>query len=117
MMAKLMNKTKNEMLVPKVNTASNFMQRLVGLMGKREIGNAGLWIPSCNSVHTCFMNFPIDLAFVDSKMTVVALKHEVKPWRLVLPVAKAYGVFELPKGSNTRISLGDLLHVDENTDR
>ncbi len=116
-MPKLLNKTKNEILVPTVEVANSFSKRLIGLMGRKSLTNEGLWIPSCNSIHTCFMNFSIDLAFVDSKMNVVAIKHQVKPWRLVLPILKAYGVFELPSGTATRISVGDVLHVDANSDR
>ncbi len=117
MMAALFNKTKNQVIVPHLETASGLKRRLVGLMGRKEFVNVGLWIPSCNSIHTCFMNFPIDLAFVDSKMNVVEVKHDVRPWRLVLPVLKAYGVFELPKGAASKINVGDILHVDENSNR
>lgn len=116
-MALLFNKTKNQLIVQKLETASSFMQRLVGLIGKRELSNAGLWIPSCSSIHTCFMRFPIDLAFVNDEMKVIKVMTAVKPWRFVVPVGNAYGVFELPKGVGTNITLGDILHVDANFNR
>jgi len=116
-MAKLVNISKNEVIVRNVRTASTLLKRLVGLIGTKELTNSALWIPCCNSIHTFFMNFPIDLAFVDSDMNVVAVKEKVKPWRLVPPIFKAYGVFELPVGLAARINLGDVLHVDADPDR
>jgi uncharacterized membrane protein (UPF0127 family) len=116
-MAKLINKTKNLTVVQKVATATSLLQRLMGLMGRKQMVGEALWIPSCNSIHTCFMRFSIDLAFVDQSMSVVAIRQNVKPWRMVLPISKAYGVFELPNGSLANLSLGDVLHVDENFNR
>lgn len=120
-MATLMNQTKNEVIVQTLEVATNFSRRLIGLMGRKTLINAGLWIPACNSIQTCFMNFPIDLVFVDRKMNVVAIRNAVKPWRIVPPVFSAYGVFELPRGTVEKINLGDVLHVVEtvaaNTDR
>jgi uncharacterized protein len=116
-MAKLMNKTTNEILLPTVEVANSFLKRLIGLMGRKNLVNSALWIPDCDSIHTSFMRFSIDLAFVDKKMNVVAIKHQVKPWRLVLPITNAFGVFEMPSGTATRISVGDVLHVDANSDR
>ncbi len=119
MMAKLLNKTKNTIIVAEIRQATGFLARLVGLIGKRSLNNSGLWIPSCNSVHTCFMRFPIDLIFVDENLNVVQTKNDVRPWRLVLPVKDADSVFELPAGTldQNNLAIGDSLHVDENFNR
>jgi uncharacterized membrane protein (UPF0127 family) len=113
MMAKLLNKTRNLVVVSKIVVADSLLSRLVGLINHKEIKDEGLWIKSCNSVHTFFMKFPIDLAFVDSNLCVKGIRVQVKPWRMVLPVLGANSVFELPAGTlnGSNLKIGDTLDV------
>jgi len=113
MMAKLMNKTQNAMIVSKVTEANSLKDRLLGLLTYQNLENESLWIKSCNSIHTYFMKFAIDVVFVDSQLQVKAIRRNVKPWRFVLPVFGANSVFELPAGTLTQdnLRLGDHLDV------
>lgn len=90
--------------------ANRFSSRLVGLLGRKalEEGEALLLDP-CNSVHTFFMAFPIDVLFLDANDRVVRLAESLAPWRLALPVRGARRVLELPVGTvaHTGTACGD----------
>jgi uncharacterized membrane protein (UPF0127 family) len=58
----------------------------------------GLWIAPCESVHTFFMRFPIDLVYLDRKLKVKKVRHSVGAWRMSACFA-AQSVLELPAGT------------------
>lgn len=49
--------------------AESFAVRLRGMLGRCPVAANGLPLvmafPRCSSVHTCFMAYPIDIAFID----------------------------------------------------
>lgn len=108
------NLTRQAWLVDELDVADTFLARLVGLMGRASISpRTGLWIRTCNSVHTFFMRFPIDLVFLDKSNQVVKTVEAIKPYRVVLPVGTASSVIELPAYSLRRswTQAGDLLDI------
>lgn len=110
-----MTKTSQKVLVPKLEVAATMWTRNKGLLGRKDLpADQALWILRCNSVHTFFMNFAIDLIFLDKKMTVQKTVANVPPGRVVWPVWKASSVIELPSGflENNPIRVGEVLHVD-----
>lgn len=110
-----LGKRPNQILLTRVNRAESFLARLIGLMGRGKMGaDETLWIPNCNSVHTFFMRFSIDLVFVDRNLVVKKVVKDVKPWRLVLPVWGADSVFETNSGflDSQPLQVGDELYVD-----
>ena len=114
-MAKLTNKTKNKMVVPNLNVAADIWTRNKGLLGKKTMASSeALFILRCNAIHTFFMNFPIDVAFVNRKMVVKKIMTNVQPWRATWPVLTAAHVIEFAGGTLTQenITVGDQLHVD-----
>lgn len=114
-MMKLLNKTTNKILVPKLEKAAGLWARTKGLLGRDHLpSDQALWILHCNAIHTFFMKFPIDVVFVDRQMIVRKVLPEVKPWRMTLPVLRARDVIELPAGflNNNPIRVGEQLHVD-----
>jgi uncharacterized membrane protein (UPF0127 family) len=89
-----------------IKKADTFSTRLKGLMFRKQpLYKEGLWIIPCNSIHMCFMFFPIDAVFLDKQMRVVHLVHNLQPWRLVTPVSGAYSVIELPAGMIRKMQL------------
>lgn len=113
-MAVLKNLTKNQILAPQLDVAENFMQRLAGLIPKKEITSGeGLWIKKCQSIHTLFMSFAIDCIFVDRDLQVKGLVKDIQPWRMTKFYFSADSVFELAAGSieKFRVEMGDQLHV------
>ncbi|WP_318503663.1 DUF192 domain-containing protein [Bacillus sp. T3] len=86
--------------------ANTFLTRLKGLMfRKKPLNEEVLWIIPCNSIHMCFMFFPIDAVFLDKQNRIAHLVENLQPWRLVLPVASAHSVIELPSGTIEKLEL------------
>lgn len=78
-----------------VAEANTFMKRFLGLMGRKE-SYYGLLLDPCNSVHTCFMRFNLDVLFLDRDNRIVAIRHAMKPWRATSIVKNAHKVLEYP---------------------
>ena len=85
-----------EVLGRTVIVASGTRARLLGLaLLDRSRAGPGLLIPSCRSVHTFGMRFPIDIIFLDRDGCVVRAQSAVRPGR-ILACAGASAVLELP---------------------
>ena len=74
---------------------------------------SALVIAPTNAIHTFFMRFAIDVAFVAKDGRVLKLRRAMPPWR----IAAAWGAFavvELAAGALDRAGVqpGDLLRVD-----
>lgn len=113
---KLYNLSENSLILcENVEEAHNFINRGVGLIGRKGLSEkSAFWISSCSHVHTLFMSFAIDLIFVDKNFIVLKLFSNAKPWKhFFLGAWKAESVFELPGHSlkNLKIKKGDQLHV------
>jgi hypothetical protein len=109
------NPARCTVLATRLETANTSAKRNKGLLGRSGLeAGAGLWIVPCESVHTFFMRFPIDLVYLDRRKHVKKLRHSVGPWRISLCLT-AHSVLELPAGtiyaSGTR--RGDLLEFSE----
>ena len=64
------------------DVAETFLERARGLIGRRGLDSGrGLLIPRCSCIHTFFMRFPIDAAFLDGEGRVVKTVRRVRPWR------------------------------------
>ncbi len=95
-----------------ISVADASLTRLVGLMGKRGLEDGcGLLIKPSSGVHTFGMRFPIDVVGLDSRMVVVGLWPELKPYRLSGISMKIKSVLELPPGRIAKcgIELGNQL--------
>jgi len=108
------NVTQQRTLAKVLTVADSFFQSLIGLMGKPRLETGhGLWIVPCQSVHTFWMRFPIDVVFLDQHHKVIHLVERLRPFRLTKHLSKASSVIELPVGaiktSETRI--GDEIRV------
>lgn len=73
---------------------------------------AAMLIAPTNAIHTFFMRFPIDVAFITRDGTVVKVCGDVRPWRIAAALG-AYGVIELPAGTLAAAETvaGDVLAV------
>ena len=89
-----------------IEMADSFFKRFKGLMFRKDpIKDEGLWIVPCNAVHMFFMKFPIDIVLLNKQNEVVALHHDLKPWRMTKPVKAAYSTLELPAGSIEKLGI------------
>lgn len=101
-------------LAERLEVASNFATRGIGLMFRRRFEpGAGLWISPCNGIHMFFMSFAIDAVFVDRQLRVVKVYRRLGRWRVVPLVLGSHSVFELPAGSLDPVGLvrGDQLEI------
>lgn len=108
---KISNLTRGTVLADRVESADRGATRRKGLLGRDGLApGEGLWIVPCESVHTFFMRFPIDLVYLDRKMRVRKVRSGVPPWRLSACLS-AHSVIELASGSvrGSRTEPGDNL--------
>ncbi|MCD9873645.1 DUF192 domain-containing protein [Streptomyces guryensis] len=80
-----------------LEVATSYRARTKGLLGRDSVDGAMLLSPA-NSVHTFRMRIPIDVAYLDRDLTVIAV-HTMKPWRLGLPRLRSRHVLESAAGA------------------
>lgn len=70
------------MLALEYIVARTFLARLGGLLARPRLrDNQALVLAPCNSVHTLFMRYAIDVIFIDSQGRVMKLVEHLRPWR------------------------------------
>lgn len=134
-MPQLIHKNSRQVLAENVIFSKKFFQKAKGLLGYKTLKEScAMWIQSCSSIHTCFMNFPIDLIFVDKNLCIQCFYENVPPWKMVSvfgPVLHPFigifhpsfyrlqnrrhtSVFEFKAGRLKQFSLqkGDSIYVD-----
>jgi hypothetical protein len=91
---------------------TNVFERMCGLLGRLVISDCeSLWITRCNSIHTCFMRYALDVVFVDKQGVVLKVSANVVPWRLRFCwLAAAALEFRAGAASQLGISVGS--HVE-----
>ena len=95
--------------------ADTSAKRRTGLLKHERLNpGEGLWIVPCESVHTFFMKFPIDLVYLDKQKKVRKVRHRVPAWRLSVCLS-AHSILELPAGTleQTGTQVGDELVVEK----
>ena len=99
MLIRVRNETRGTIVATAAEVADTGRKRRVGLLKKEKLERGeGLWITPCESVHTFFMKFAIDLVYLDGKRRVRKVRHAVPPWRISGCFA-AHSVLELPAGA------------------
>lgn len=76
--------------------AASYRARTRGLLGRDAVDGAMLLSPA-GSVHTFRMRMPIDVAYLDRRLTVLAVRTMV-PGRLGLPRVRSRHVLEAAAG-------------------
>jgi uncharacterized membrane protein (UPF0127 family) len=93
------NQTRDTILGDSVAVADTSSTRRTGLLKHEKLNpGEGLWIVPCESVHTFFMKFPIDLVYLDKQRKVRKVRHRVPAWRLSMCLS-ADSILELPAGT------------------
>lgn len=87
-------------LAEKLEIAESFKDRLLGLMFSTSLGpRDALMLTPCKSIHTFFMNYPIDVLFLDKENKIVKIYKNMVPWRMTGFCFRAEKVIEL-KGNS-----------------
>lgn len=109
------NHTRDTLLAHAAEVADTSAKRRTGLLKHESLEpGEGLWIVPCESVHTFFMKFPIDLLYLDRHHKVRKARSAVRPWRLSACLL-AHSVLELPAGTvkQSGTQAGDELVIDK----
>jgi uncharacterized protein len=107
------NVTRGTVLATQLEAAHTGPTRRKGLLGRDSLARGeGLWIAPCESVHTFFMRFPIDLIYLDRERRIKKARSAVGPWRLSACFS-AHSILELPAGTirETQTERGDTLEI------
>ena len=112
---RLINQTKNTILAQEVFLADNSLKRLKGLLGRKDFtAGEALIIKPCSSIHTFFMQFAIDVIFLDKDNRIIKTMSHLKPFRISRPYFHSSMVIELPVGviQSSSSSPGDILKLE-----
>jgi uncharacterized membrane protein (UPF0127 family) len=103
-------------LFPAVEVLDGTLERMKGLLGRASLPDgAAVLIRRCSSVHTFFMQFSIDLVFLDATGVVVRVVPAVRPFRMAWGGARARSVVEARAGAIAErgLACGDCLRLVE----
>lgn len=96
---RLINQTKNIALAEEVFIAKTPFARMKGLLGRKVfLPGQAIILEPCNSVHTFFMRFPIDVLFLDKNYRIVKVLRNFCPNRISTIYWNSVRVVELPAG-------------------
>lgn len=107
--------TDKDIRITGIVLAGDFLKRLKGYMFQNDPGHGGILFMHCNSIHSFFMRFSIDLIFLDKNMRVVHTVYGFQKNKTIT-VKEARHVLELPTGilEASSISVGDeLMGIDQ----
>jgi uncharacterized protein len=97
-------------------TAFDSASRNTGLLRHDSLDlQTALFIAPCNSIHTFFMKFAIDVAFMSKDGRVIKRRTRIPPWRLAMSL-RAHSVVEFAAGvlDEADVQVGDRLAVVPN---
>lgn len=108
----LKNKT-GEVICEKMVVANQMFDRIKGLMFSTELPACdGFLIRPCNSIHTFFMLYSLDILFLDRDFKVVKALYDLSPWRMTWIYFKSSQVLEMKAGTLRKdIKVGDQLEA------
>jgi hypothetical protein len=110
----LVNVTRKIILAREVVLATSFGHRLKGLIGTHSLpADKAMLLRPCNSIHTLFMQYPIDAVFLDNDHRIIRILPALPPYRFSPLVRGAETVLELQAGycCQTGTRVGDLLEI------
>ena len=87
-----------------ISHARSFLARLGGLLARPPLrDDEALYLAPCSSVHTLFMRYAIDVAFLDRSARVLKVVT-LPPWRMAACFG-ACGTLELRAGQAERLGV------------
>jgi uncharacterized membrane protein (UPF0127 family) len=96
---RIINQSRGIVLATMAELADTAPSRSKGLLGRDSLAKGeALWIVPCESVHTFFMRFALDLVYLDRSRRIIKIRTNVQPWRLSACL-RAHSIIELAAGS------------------
>ena len=105
-------------MAQEIGTAFDSASRRKGLLGRDSLaGGSAIIIAPTNAIHTWFMRFEIDVAFVARDGRIVKTRQRLRPWRMFGAI-RAFAAIELPGGSLqlSGTEAGDTVRVEPKSD-
>lgn len=112
--AKVIRKKDGSVLIADCAMALTSWEKMLGLLPRKSIDkNEAMWINNSTSIHTFFMKFAIDVAFIDRKGKILAIYHSLQPWRHSWIHLFAKGALEAKSGlmKEMGIEKGEILEI------
>jgi uncharacterized membrane protein (UPF0127 family) len=112
----IINQNRETSLATNGRLAITFWLRLRGLLGRKSLPEGeGLVLVGEKSIHTLFMQFPIDILYIDKNYQVIRIDENMVPYRLGPFVTQSAYVLEVPVGTiaATGTEVGDQLKFEE----
>jgi hypothetical protein len=78
----------------KIKICNSFKDRFMGFMFQKEKKEVGYLFKNCNSIHTFFCFFNLDIVLLDKNNKIISIKKGVKPWRIFF--FKCSSILEIP---------------------
>lgn len=100
-----------ENILASVFVADTFLKRLMGYMFRKQPHYEVLMIKPCNSIHTFFMRFSIDVLFINKHMEVIKKVENLKPGKIIMPIKEAFAVIEGRAGLFEIVRIGDKINI------
>lgn len=98
-------------IIAEVFIADSFIKRLLGYMFRKKPHYEAILIKPCNSIHTFFMKFPIDVLFLNGDMEVVKKIDGLKPGKIIMPQKECKVVIEAREGIFKEVKVGKKIIV------
>ena len=96
----------------KIVVANKFKDKLIGLMGKKNI-NYSLLIKNCKSIHTFFMKESIDILLLDKNNKILDIKRNIKPNKIIIfKTKKRTNILEMPNNSSLKYNVNNIIKLD-----
>lgn len=106
----VINDGTNTLLLDQVILATSKLSRIRGLLGHAELPQGtGMMICPCKNIHTYFMRFAIDVAFLDENLHVLEIAQNIPPWRFVPAPPNTTRVIETIANGLNLLKPGDQL--------
>ena len=115
-MHKIVNLTRNTLLAENSELANTPLKRMKGLLFRKTLEeSSALIIQPTSSIHTFFMQFSIDILFLDRDNRILKLRHNIAPFRFILCPLSAKTTIEFPAGTlvSTQTQVGDFLSIEK----
>jgi uncharacterized protein len=96
-----------------LHIADTFIKRLTGFMFKKEPHYEAIMIKPCNSIHTFFMKFQIDVLFVNEEMVVIKKIEALKNKKIIMPIKHCATIIEATAGKFKNIKIGEKITITE----
>ena len=113
---RIVNRRTGAVLADRVEKATSVRARLRGLLGRKGLDpGSALVIAPCTSIHTFFMQFTIDAAFLGRDGRVIRAISSLRPWRATRIYPAATMVVEFREGAlaDGDVREGDTLAFEE----